>query len=237
VLPGGAVGERFRIDGDGDDFEWTIAGVVGDVRHFGLAEPTQPMIYFPTREDLVLPLSLGAATLVVRSTRAPSELAAEVRQAIHALDPTVPLTTVRSMKDVVSASTARQSFTMSLMAVAGTLAFLLGGVGVYGVSSYMVGQRTREIGVRMAVGARPERVQAMIVRQGVTVALLGVALGTAAALAATRLMTASLYGVSATDPMTFALVPIGLLAIAAVACWLPAQRASRIDPVRALTLE
>ncbi len=236
VLPQGAIGERFTIS-DEDTEEWTIAGVVGDVRQQELTEDVKATIYLPSRPEAASATNLDGLSLVVRSDRPTADVTAEARRIVRELDPDVPLTTIRSMDEIVDASMARQSFTMTLIGLAGVLAFILGAIGVYGVNSYIVGQRTREIGVRMALGARPERVQTMVIRQGLRAAIAGIAIGLGIALATTRLLGAILYQISARDPISFVVVPVLLLGISAAACWLPARRASRIDPVRALGAE
>ena len=160
-----------------------------------------------------------------------------VRRIVREIDSTVPLSNARTMEAIVSEAMASTSFTMTLLGIAATVALLLGAIGLFGVISYVVSQRTREIGVRVALGARGEDVQRMIVRQGVTVLIGGVAIGLVGAFALTRLMGAILYEVSATDPWTFAGAPVVLVAVSLLASWLPARRATKVDPVTALRAE
>jgi hypothetical protein len=234
-LGGAALGERVQL-GESATW-WEIAGVVTDVRHFGPAEEVEPMIYFPLGPSLPGSVSLAAASVVVAHTGPVGGAIELVRGVVSRLGPEVPLTRALSMDEVRREATADTSFTVVLLGIAAAVALLLGAVGVYGVISYVVSQRTREIGVRMALGARAPDVQAMVVRQGMKVTLIGVGAGLAAALVLTRLMRAVLFEISPTDPLTLVVVPLALLAVSSLACWLPARRAARIDPVRALALE
>ena len=153
------------------------------------------------------------------------------------LDPSLPVAGVRTMERVVAESTARTAFTMLLLVIAAAVALLLGTVGLYGAISYVVSQRTREIGVRMALGAARGDVARLVLRQGLAVALAGVAVGLGAAAGVTRFLRALLFEVSPTDPMTFVAVPAILLAVAALAAWAPARRAASVDPLVALKEE
>jgi putative ABC transport system permease protein len=232
-FPDGAIGERIRFGGDST---WaTIAGVVGDVRTWGLRDDVGLMAYYP----LSTPASvhLDVMNFAIRSDGAPGPLLASIRQAVAGVDPAVPLTASRTMNDVVAASMAALSFTMVLLAIAAVVALLLGAVGLYGVISWVVAQRTHELGVRLALGARPESVRGMVVRQGITVTLTGIAAGLLAALAATRLLASMLFGVSVYDPITFVAVPFVLLLVSLIAAWLPARRAAAADPLQAMRAE
>jgi ABC-type antimicrobial peptide transport system permease subunit len=164
----------------------------------------------------------------------PTGLTSTVRGAVNAIDPNLALAQVRTLQDYLDAAAAPRAFTMVLILIAAGTALLLGLVGIYGVMSYIVSQRTSEIGVRIALGAEPANVTRMIVRQGGLVALGGVAIGLGAALAGSRLVASLLYDVSPRDPAVFAATTFILLAIALVACWLPARRAARVDPLAAL---
>ncbi|MGE0862910.1 MAG: ABC transporter permease [Vicinamibacterales bacterium] len=208
-----------------------IVGVVGDIRTWGLREEPRPMAYLPLSDASV---GVDVMQLAVRTSGAPSALATALRAAIDRVDPSVPLTAIRTMDDLVSASVAQLSFAMTLLLIAAALSLVLGVVGLYGVISYIVGQRTAEIGIRLALGARPARVRAMILRQGLSVAAIGVVVGLVAALALTRLMASMLFEVSTRDPLTFAAVALILTVVSALAIYVPARRASRIDPVGAL---
>jgi len=176
-------------------------------------------------------------TLVVRGTTDATSLGVALRGVVRDLDPQVPVTELQTLRNVVSKSLSVSRSIMALFAVFAALAVLLGAVGVYGVISYSVAMRTPEIGVRIALGAKPRDIQRLVLGQGARIATCGVALGVAGALLATRLMTALLYGVTATDPTTFVAVTILLTFIAVIACYVPARRAARLDPLVALRYE
>jgi len=175
--------------------------------------------------------------LAVRTTTTTDALTADLRAAVDRVDASVPLTTVPTMNDGVARSLAETRFTMLLLAGAAGGALLLGMIGLYGVIRYVVAQRTAEIGVRIALGARPADVRAMVLRQGMTVTLAGVAVGLIAAWASTRVMASLLFEVSADDPATFVTVALALIGVSAIATYLPARRAARIDPSQALREE
>ncbi len=235
-----ALGKRLA-QGLPDKAMWhTIVGVVGSVRDHGLDEKPWPSVYFPvlrlgmTGEGEWVPRSFY---LAVKGRIDPASLTASVRRAVWSLDPNLPLTQVRPMTEVVSRSMARTSFTMLLLVIAAAVALLLGSVGIYGVISYVVSQRTREIGVRMALGAARTDISRMVLREGAVITLIGIGLGIAAALAVTRLMLALLFDVSPTDPVTFAVVPVMLAAVALLASWMPARRAAAVEPLEAIRYE
>lgn len=234
---GDAMGERLLF-GASPDSTWSeIVGIVGDVRVFGIQEDIRPLAYFPMLVGGQAASSLSRMGLVVRTAGDPLSLAEGVRGVVRDLDSRVPITRVRTMEKVVSESMAATSFTMTLLGIAAGVALLLGAVGLFGVISYVVGQRTREIGVRVALGAEAIDVQRMIVRQGVRVTAVGIVVGLAGAVALTRLLQSVLFGVSATDPLTFIAAPVLLVTVSLIAAWLPARRASRVDPVQALRAE
>jgi putative ABC transport system permease protein len=170
----------------------------------------------------------------LRAKSDPASLSGSVRKVMHSLDPDLPLARVSLLTTLVDNSLAQQRFSMLLLGGFGVLALLLSAVGMYGVISYSVMQRTREIGIRMALGARRGSVFAMVVGQGSRLAGLGIALGLAAALAVTRMMASLLYGIRATDPLTFATVSALLAGVALLACYIPARRATKVDPMVAL---
>ena len=174
---------------------------------------------------------------MVRGSGEPRRLVAPVRTAIWSLDPNLPLAEVRSMEEVVSRSMARTTFTMLLLVIAAAVALLLGAVGIYGVISYVVSQRTREIGVRMALGAGRPDISRLVLRQGMSLALTGIAVGLLGAFLTSRLIVALLFEVSPTDPPVFATVPVLLALIALVACWVPAERAASVPPLEAIRAE
>jgi predicted permease len=220
----------------GEDEEWyRIVGVVDDVRHYGLARPPDAMIYFP------VVTSQGETTQVTRSRDIairvqgdPLAFVPILRRELRAVNPRIPLANPRTMAEVFRASTARTSFTMAMLGAASGIALLLGLIGIYGVISYVVSQRTREIGIRMALGATAPSVRTLVVRQGLGLALGGVALGLLAAAGMSRVMESVLFGVSAIDPLTYGGVAGALVAVAMLASWLPALRAASVDPSLAL---
>jgi putative ABC transport system permease protein len=224
----------------------TIVGVVSDtpVRTLAEANPL-PQLFMPMSiaggADIPLSALIGpdisVMTFVVRSAAAPAALTPAVRRAVDAVDPNLALAQVRTLQDMLDAASAQMAFTMVLLAIAATVALVLGVIGVFGVVSYIVSQRTAEIGVRLALGAEPRSVAGMIARQGGRVALAGVAAGLAIALAGSRVIASLLYGVSARDPAVFAASALVLTAVALLACWLPARRATRVDVMAALRQE
>jgi putative ABC transport system permease protein len=177
-------------------------------------------------------------TYVVRSARTGTPgFLDEVRGAVHASFPGRPLVGVRTMASIERDSLARTSFTLVILAIAAAVALLLGIVGIYGVISYAVGRRTRELGLRIAMGAEPARVTRMVLRQGMIVALIGVGAGIGGALGATRLMRAVLFGVSPADPLTYGVTVAVVVGVALMATWVPAKQAARVDPMEALRAE
>ena len=232
------IGKRLTGGMTSDPLWYTIAGVVGDVHNRGLEEKPAECIYFPmVRVDAEDEWAPRSFFLVVKGRVDPTALVAPVRGVIRELDPNLPLSRVGPMREMVARSMARTSFTMLLLVIAALVALLLGAVGIYGVISYVVGQRKREIGVRMALGAQKRDISRMVLREGLTVTLTGVAIGLAFALAVTRLMIALLYGVTPTDPATFVAVPLLLAAVSLFASWMPARRAAAVDPQEAIRYE
>jgi putative ABC transport system permease protein len=239
-----ALGKRLSPGGPGEPIaKWfTIVGVVGDVREQGLhANPVEAVYYAvrrmnPDTDGEWVPRDF---TLVVKAKPGvdPTGLVDGVRRAVWSIDPKLPLAGVRTMEKVVERSMARTSFTMLLLAIGAAVALLLGAVGIYGVISYVVSQRTQEIGVRMALGAQRGDVSGMVMKEGLALALVGIGSGLAVALALTRLMKALLYEVSATDPATFAAVPLLLALVALLASWVPARRAAGVEPLEAIRYE
>ncbi len=223
------LGKRLLID-VGKDLPFEIIGVAGDVRHRGLAGNVYQMMYSPS-------LRRAATNLVIRTAAAPLNLAAEVRKVVQAVDKDLPISVLRPMEELVGNSIAQQRMNTFLLSALAALALVLAMVGIYGVMSYSVAQRTHEIGIRMALGARAGDVLRLVVKQGMTLALLGVVIGLLASFALTRLMTSLLHGLSATDPLTFAGVAVALIGVALVACYVPARRAAKVDPLVALRYE
>ncbi|HMH45499.1 MAG TPA: ADOP family duplicated permease, partial [Pyrinomonadaceae bacterium] len=218
--------------GRGPDRWREIVGVARDVKHFGLDADTPPTMYFPMRQS-----PARAMNLIARTAGDPLSLAPSLRAQVWAGDHNLAIANLGTMKDLVSASIVQQRFILLLLGCFAALALLLAAVGIYGVMSYAVTQRTHEIGIRMALGARMADVLKLIVRNGITLTLIGVAIGLTLALALTRLMTSLLFGVTPTDAMTFAMVSAGLVLVALVACYIPARRATKVDPLIALRYE
>ena len=233
-----ALGKRFFNGPDTARRWYRVLGIAGDVHGRDLVKPVEDRMYRSMRRlnDRDLD-SEWPFTLVVRSRTAPASLANPLRRIVRGLDPNLPISDVRPLQEVVSRSMVRTSFTMLLLAVAATVALLLGAVGIYGVIAYAVSQRTREIGVRMALGARRRDVSRQVLGEGLRIVALGIVLGIAGALAATRLMRAILYGVSPTDPWTFTAVALLLAAVSLLATWLPARRAAAVEPLEAIRTE
>jgi predicted permease len=247
--PGGsALGKRLSPGGPGEPIaKWfTIIGVVGDVREQGLHQKPVEAVYYAVRR--MNPDGDGGGggewiprdfALVAKAKPRvdPAGLVGAVRQAVWSIDPKLPLSGVRTMDKVVERSMARTSFTMLLLGIGAAVALLLGAVGIYGVISYVVSQRTQEIGVRMALGAQRGDVSGMVMKEGLILALLGIGSGLAVSLAVTRLMKALLYEISTTDPATFAAVPLLLALVALLASWVPARRAAGVEPLEAIRYE
>ncbi len=224
------IGWHIQLGGRHDDKEWlTIVGIVGDVRQYGLDRPSTMEAYLAQAQDL----SFGY-NLVARTTNDPSRLVKAVRAAFFAVDPTQPVYQVHPLEDYVSDTLAARTFTLALLAVFGLLALALAAIGIYGVISYAVSLRTREVGIRMALGARQSTVLAMVMRQGLLLAGVGIAFGIGASLALTRFLATLLYEVRPADPATSIATALGLAALALCATCLPARRAARIDPTAAL---
>jgi predicted permease len=232
-----AIGKRLREDSHGTDTPdpWlTIVGVVGEVKHRGLPHNpnTDPDVYYPLpqwpRADLFLAIRTGVE---------PNSLIAPVRDVLHKIDPNVPGYSITTMAEQVVNQTRQARFSAWLLGIFGALALLLAAVGIYSVMAYAVEQRTREIGIRVALGAGSGDVSRMVLGQGMKLALLGVGLGLSAALVLTQLMKRLLFGVLAADPPTYAAIALFLTLVALLACWIPARRATRVDPMIALRSE
>ncbi len=240
IWPGeNPVGKRITFgDTDGPDVEWMeIVGVVADLRHQSLDEAGGSECYWA---QLQKPIS-GQIAVVLRAKGEPTQLAGDLREALRSIDPDLPVEKVRTMETVVAESLAGSRFQTVLLGIFAGVALLLAAIGVYGVISYSVAQRTHEIGIRMALGARRPEVLGLVIRQGMALVLLGVGLGLVLSVALVWWLSdriaAFLYEGRAFDPLTFVAVPLVLLAVALLANWLPAQRATRVEPVVALRSE
>ena len=237
--PAAALGKRIR-EGMKDDWR-EIIGVVADVRHDGADQKPPATVYWP----LLMKQFWSNDTYVqrgvvytIRSSRAGSQsFLDQARQAVWSINSNLPLARVETMEQIYRGSMARSAFTLVMLAIAGGMALLLGLIGIYGVISYSVSQRTRELGIRLALGAPQFSVKTMVVRNGIWLAGIGALVGLAASAGITRIMAAWLYGISPLDPLTYAAVSLGVLAAAAIASYLPAHRASTLNPVEALKSE
>ena len=234
-----ALGKRIRT-GSTDDWR-QIVGVVGDVHLDGVSKKAPTTVYWPlmmNNFDTEKEMVQRWISFVIRTPRAGSEaFMQEVRQAIWSEDSSLPLAMPNTEGHYYKQSMARTSFTLVMLAVAGAMALLLGVVGIYGVISYSVSQRTKEIGIRMALGAQRGAIVGMFVRDGLVLAAVGIGCGLVAAFAAMRMMKALLFGVSAYDPLTYAAITAGVFATAWLACWLPSRRAAGVEPMNALRTE
>jgi putative ABC transport system permease protein len=237
--PAAAIGKRIR---EGMKDPWReIVGVVADIRSDGADQKAPTSVYWP----VIMKNFWGDETFIqrravfaIRTSRAGSQsFLAEIRKAVWSVNPDVPLASIRTLEEVYRGSMARSSFTLVMLAIAGGMALLLGVIGIYGVISYSVSQRTREMGIRIALGAQQIGLTAMVVRHGVLLAAIGIAMGLVAAAAVTRVMSSMLFEIRPVDPVTYGAVSAGLLAAAAAASYLPAHRASAVNPVDALRAE
>jgi putative ABC transport system permease protein len=231
-----ALGRRFNI-GDPNDGEWMeIVGIVGDVRQMGLDEPVKAEMYVPYRQVTDWPY-FSPRDLAIRTSGNPSNLVGSVRQIIREVDPDQPISNIATMSEVLGVEAEQRRMGMIMLAAFAGLALLLASLGIYGVLAYFVTQHTNEIGVRIALGANRRNILALVLKKGMSLTLLGVAIGLAVAFALTRLMSSLLFGVNASDPLTFVVVPLLLSLVALLACWIPARRATKVDPMIALRYE
>jgi predicted permease len=231
--PQAALGKRMGYFGNFRE----VIGVVQDVYDNGVQEEPPATVYWPTFGGLAGGVSRNA-TFTIRSARTGSEeFLREVEHAVWSVNANLSLAAVQSMAELHARSMARTSFTLVMLAIAGAMALALGIIGIYGVISYAVSRRTREIGIRLALGAQQAALRHMFVRYGLTLASVGVIVGVPAAFALTRLMRSLLFNVSALDPWTYAAVPLVLIVAAVLASYLPARRASAVDPIGALKAE
>jgi predicted permease len=240
--PADALGKRVRLpalEGLTEEQPWReIIGVVGDVRDDGVDQEATKTVYWPILQQSFWDEEVRAQRTVkyaIRSTRlGEAGFLDNVREAVWSVNPNLPLANVMTLQEIFDRSMARTSFALVMLGIAACAAMLLGAVGIYGVTSYVVSQRRREIGVRIALGAQQKDVSRMVLRQALLLAAAGVLVGLLAAYGLTRLMTALLFGVSAVDPLTYAAVGVGIAALAMLSSYLPARRAARVDPIEAL---
>jgi len=234
--PSAAIGKYLR---EYSNMPWhEVIGVIQDVREKGLQEKAPEIVYWPPLVQNRFAPAVRTTTFVIRSERAATEsFMNEVRAAVWSVNSNLPLASMRTMEEVYDKSIARISFTLVMLGIAGAMALALGIIGIYGVMSYTVSQRKREIGIRLALGAQSGNVLQMVLKQGAKLTLVGVAIGIGAAFGLTRLMTHLLFGVAAHDPLTFVAVAALLLLIALLACYIPARRAALVNPMVALRCE
>jgi predicted permease len=242
--PSAAIGKRVRPYARG---VWRdVVGVVSDMRDDGLNKKAPAVAYWPmlmadfepSAKDTHTPFVQRSLSYAIRSSRTGSAgFVDEIGRAVWSVNPNLPLAGVRTLQEIYDTSLARTSFTLAMLGIAGGMALLLGVAGIYGVISYSVSQRSREIGIRIALGAQPRSVTRMFVRHGLTLALAGVALGLAAAAGAMRLIASLLFEVSPLDPLTYGLVSLALIGATVLASYVPAMRATAVDPIDALRTE
>jgi putative ABC transport system permease protein len=235
------IGKRIRW-GVRDPWE-TVVGVVGGVNQGPFSSPLAPHVYRPYSQ---LPAAFlendpfgdwHAMNLALRTQADPTSVTSVVLAEVHSLDPDLAVASVRTMTQAISSSVAGAQFNTILVGAFAGLALFLAAIGVYGVLAYTVARRTHEIGIRMALGAKRANVLRLVVRQGLTLTSIGVAIGVVVALALTRFLTSLLYGVKPTDPLTFVIVSVALTVTALLACYIPARRATKVDPMVALRCE
>ena len=226
------IGKRVLVQMSDKSVPTEIVGVVGDVRYVSLTGEAQPTVYFPLPE-LITPFM----TFVIRTAGDPAQMAPAVRRELGAINPDQPVSDVQTMNQVMSETVGRARFNTLLLGLFAGLATLLAAVGIFGVMNYSVTLRTHELGLRMALGAQPGSVLMLVLRQGLLLTFVGIAIGLAGALALTRIISSLLYGVSADDPATFAATVVLLGIVSLVACYIPARRATRVDPLVALRYE
>jgi len=227
------IGKTFRNGDTGP--QDTVIGVVGDVKEWGITDKTIPQAYFPA--TVLFGWGGSHGTLVVKTTVAPSSLIGAVRTEVRNLDSSLAVFSPRTMDDVVADNMQDASLRTYLLGVFAVLTLILAAVGIYGVMAYLVTQRTHEIGIRMALGARRQEVLALVLKHGIRLTLVGVAIGALIAVGLTRVIAGLLYGVTASDPLTFVAVSVLLILVSVVAWLVPASRAARVDPMIALRYE
>jgi putative ABC transport system permease protein len=229
-----AVGKRIKLGGsDPQNPVLTVLGVVGRVKMEGLSQDSKRVQgYLPYAQN-----PSGSMTVILKASSDPNQMIAAVREKVKLIDPDQPIYSIRTMDEIRAESVAPERLNLTLLSIFAGIALVLAVVGIYGVMSYTVTQRTHEIGIRMAIGAQPRDVFKMVLGQGMTLALIGVVLGLVGAFALTRLMASMLFGVEPTDPATFGGIAVLLTTVALLACYLPGRRATKVDPVVSLRYE
>jgi putative ABC transport system permease protein len=238
--PGGEpLGARLRIDDDPQKRVVEVVGVVGDVKHYGLDDAPSLDVYVPFLQapQSVAVWLANSTSWVLRTSLESGALAAAVRREVQAVDPEVAATALQAMDDAMAGTVAPRRFNVLLLEAFALAALFVAASGIYAVTAYLAAQRTRELGIRLALGARRSQILSLVVSQGMAPVLAGLALGLAGALALARLLEGLLFGVAARDPATFALAPVLLAMAGAAASYVPARRATRIDPVQALRID
>jgi putative ABC transport system permease protein len=229
------IGQRLKLGFSLDDDEptsWEIVGVMGDVKHTAIDAPAQPEMWTPYDQQ-----TWRGLTLAIRSSENPLTLTASIRSIVLSISPNQPITSIQPMEKLVNNSIAPSRFYAFLLGIFAVLALVLASIGIYGVMSYMVNQRTQEIGIRLALGARRFDVLGLVVTEGMRLAVVGLLIGAVAAIGLTRLMANLLFEVSVTDPIIFILTTLLFIGVAFAACYLPARRAAKTDPMVALRYE
>jgi putative ABC transport system permease protein len=226
-----------RVQPSGAPVWLTIVGVAADVKQGGVEAPTGTELYFYNPQVAAFGIPQRSLNFVVRTARSPASLASGVRESVREMDPSLPVANLQTMDQTMAGAITRPRFIAVLLTVFAALALTLAAIGTYGVMAYSVAERSHEIGIRLALGARTDRVLRMVLGTGLLTAVLGVAIGVAGAFAATRLMESLLFGVTPTDPGTFLIAPVVLIAVAAAASLAPALRATRLDPAAVLREE
>ena len=227
------IGRRIRPGGENSQAPWMIViGVVRDLHRVDPQRAVRPELYFSLQQN-----TARTQTLVIRTAGDPTAILPAVRREVQAIDPQLPLFAINTLEGAIANTLGQPRFQTSMLVAFALIALLLASVGIYGVTSHAVGQRTQEVGIRMALGARGNDVLRLILSQHLRPALVGIAVGVAASLALGRYLQTLLFGVRPADPSTFALMALALLVVAAAACWFPARRAMRVDPLVALRAE
>ena len=233
--PAAAIGRRIQLGASPGGW-YEVVGVLGNLRDDGVVQEPPTMVFWPLVGEL-FPQVVRSLSIAVRASREPAALMPAIQRAVWSVNPNLPLASVRTLRDILDASMARAAFAMVMLSIAAGVALILGLVGIYGVISYLVSQRTREIGVRIAIGAQPGAVRRMVVGEAVAVTAAGVVIGLGAAVGLTRLMAGLLHGVGPVDPLTYGAVALVITSVALAASYLPARRAAGIDPAAALRSE